>query len=74
MTPMPQSPRRSRLPALLAASAAGVWLLLLFSIVALIRPGGADQANGALPEVLPRFQHSLQLPYFSFARALRPGS
>lgn len=73
MTLMPTSMPRPSLPTLLAIAIVCAWLAALVSIVNMSRPPAAGN-QPELAGVLPRLHHSLQLPYFSFARALRPGS
>ena len=75
MTPIATSKRRPRLPVWLATAALVLWLASLASVIALAGRPASSAGSDALPEVLPRLgSQQLQLPYFSFARALRPGS
>lgn len=74
MTPIATSQRRPRLPVWLATAALALWLASLASVIALAGRPASSAGSDALPEVLPRLGNQLQLPYFSFARALRPGS
>ena len=49
------------------------WLGLIAGSLWLAR-SQLDQAQGGSGSPLPELRSSLHLPYFSFARALRPGS
>ena len=50
-----------------------LWLALIASIMLLALPNASD-TPGTVDKALPDLRSSLHLPYFSFARALRPGS
>lgn len=61
------------LPRWLLAMAICLWLALIAGVILFARSGSAaDSGSGNSP--LPDLRSSLHLPYFSFARALRPGS
>ena len=62
----------ARLYAVLALAAC-FWLALIASIMLLALPANGDTSAPA-SRALPDLRSSLHLPYFSFARALRPGS
>ena len=47
--------------------------LSIASIMLLALPNASD-TPGTVDKALPDLRSSLHLPYFSFARALRPGS
>ncbi|MGN0859414.1 MAG: hypothetical protein ACI4NW_09625 [Stenotrophomonas sp.] len=64
--------RTARWPLLPLILLAGAWLALLAGTVALAK--AARPAADAITTPLPDLRSSLHLPYFSFARALRPGS
>ena len=62
----------ARLYAVLALAAC-FWLALIASIMLLALPNASD-THGTVDKALPDLRSSLHLPYFSFARALRPVS
>ena len=62
----------TRLYAVLALAAC-FWLALIASIMLLALPANGD-TSGPASRALPALRSSLLLPYFSFTRALRPGS
>lgn len=74
MTPNLQHPRRtpSRLTLWLGL-AVSFWLALIAGSLLLAR-SQLEQARSSTGTALPELRSSLHLPYFSFARALRPGS
>lgn len=74
MTPNLQHPRRapSRLTLWLGL-AVSFWLALIAGALLLARNQFTPGAQAAA-QPLPALRSSLHLPYFSFARALRPGS
>ena len=64
--------RTARWPLLSLVILAGAWLALLAGTVALAK--AAHPAADVIATPVPDLHSSLHLPYFSFARALRPGS
>lgn len=72
-TPLLPRPRCSRLTVWLSLAVC-FWLAMIAATVLLARGHFGDGRSGSGSQALPELRSSLHLPYFSFARALRPGS